>query len=672
MIDEFFGECGPLARLRPGYQVREGQVIASETIYQAMTERRMALVEAPTGTGKSIAYLVPAFLEAIAGRRVVISTHTKSLQEQLVHKDIPLMQKLFAGANVNVALLKGRGNYLCQHEYSETDADPLRRQDRDWKRLTSAVYGGKWDGDAGSLDFVYPHWQDVSSTKDSCTGKKCRHYHSCFYYQSRQRAKKAGIIIVNHALALQDAVMKQEGMPGLLPPYTHVVFDEAHHLTEVADSCVGIEWTVGRIRHLVKRLGKLLIQIAAAEELAFVSQCNEAIFEQFATMKSQAMELSRSLDVNRAHAVYTSWHGMEEALTLFTERLALELPQEEDEVTADGQKLVAVSRTLDRFLTEAAKVMDHIGEDDLVRYVERDNNQRVAIKATHVDPAALLAEVLWKPMRDKGGSACFVSATLATDKGFGYPKSQMGLTGYASLTAQVESPFDFKTNALLYVPSHLPDPPDRKGKTIMAYDQECAAYSAAQTAEMLKLCHLTQGRAFLLFTSWTALKQAQDAFAGQGFELFVQKENSHRQILHNFVQSERGVLLGVASFWEGVDVQGEDLSLVVIDKLPFATHDHPLKAAREKAHRKAGGNPFVDLTIPEAQIKLKQGFGRLIRTVTDRGIVAILDTRLHSKPYGKRFLNSLPPARKASLWKGVEAFWNEPAQFCATSELALV
>jgi ATP-dependent DNA helicase DinG len=656
-IEDILAPKGRLAKALPNYQHRAEQIEACRAIEQALTAGRICLVEAGTGVGKTLAYLIPAIRAAAEGKRTVVSTHTINLQTQLVEKDIPLITALFPEVEITPILMKGRGNYLCLQDLDVAEgdlfhaADPLFRELKNWSRHTET-------GDQADLPFLYPYWHEVAANQDTCRAQECRYYERCFYYRMRWRAAEANLIVVNHALFLSDLALRAaDPQSGILPAYDYVIFDEAHHLEDVATGVFGLEIENRRIPRYVERLRRMRDLDINFDRLDALDNLNTILFSPFQEGR-QEFFLSDVLDEKAQGAFQEVASQICVALGEVEKEL---LEKAKDAEGAEKDRLQGLGRMGGRLREELQTLIFH-NDPDYIRwgarippreregetFRSRRAEPRTALYYTPISVGKLLHEMLWSQVE----AAVLTSATLANSGGFSYLRSRLNLPETA-MEKIVGSPFDFKKQALLYVPRGLPIPP--KGAV--------AEYTQAVAKEIERVVRLSQGRAFLLFTSRRMLNDVYDCLKERlEFPLFRQGDQPPGRLLEAFRQSGNGCLFGTQTFWEGVDVQGDALSVVIIDRLPFAVPDSPVTRARVDAIIAAGGDWFNEFSVPQAQIRLKQGFGRLIRTATDRGMVCILDTRLLTRSYGAEFIRYLPPASRASVWSRVEQFWRDGAQ----------
>lgn len=639
-IRRLLGPNGRFARLCPGYEYRHEQIEMAMAVADAFRHKNHLLVEAGTGVGKTVAYLAPAVLYALGEKRVVVSTHTINLQSQLVTKDIPLMQEVMEDHPFTAVLMKGRANFVClreiDHAASLFDEDPIFRRLKEWLQHTRT-------GDVAELDFPYPDWHEVCCNQDTCRHQECPYFADrCFYYAMRRRAEAADIVVVNHSLFFSDLGLRMtDPKSAIIPDYGAVVFDEAHHLEDVASNTFGIEFSNYRVPQLLNRLRKRRDIAVSQGEYQLIETANNALFESFSLYKKQEFFLDEVYEsVDRK----TIEDKVNELITLL-DSLNTQLAEQDTEGDPDlKERIDGYRRMLARMRDELAGLF-FAQDPNYFRWCEKPSGGRHVHCYLHYSPisvAELLRDSLWGSI----DSIVCTSATLSNSGTFKYIKSRLGAPDCAELI--LGSPFDFKNQALLYVPDDL-DPPSDKPE-----------YADAVAERIRELLLASNGRAFILFTSYRMLNEVYNRLYGTvPFRLIKQGDMSNERLIEEFREDANACLMGVHSFWEGVDVKGDRLSCVIIDKLPFSVPDTPINRARCEQIEQEGGNWFTEYAIPQAQIRLKQGFGRLIRTKTDVGVVAILDVRIHRKYYGKEFIRYLPRCRGTKEMESVKEFFSK-------------
>ncbi|HCZ13292.1 MAG TPA: ATP-dependent DNA helicase [Accumulibacter sp.] len=625
LLAEVFSAAGPLAASIPGYRLRTQQLELAEQIAAAMADNRVLVAEAGTGTGKTYAYLVPALL---SGGKVIVSTGTRNLQDQLFSRDIPTVRKALK-APVKVALLKGRANYLCHYHLERALADGrfLSRDDAAYAQRIARFAKHTSSGDKAECADVPENatvWAMVTSTRDNCLGQDCPKHKECFILAARREALAADLVVVNHHLFFADVMLRDEGTAELLPACNTVIFDEAHQLPEVASVFFGESVSTAQLVELVR--DTQIAGLAAARDcLDLPGLCG--------VLEKALRDLRLTLPVDPARFALLQLEGragFESAVAAVVSELAA--------LAALLESQAQRSEGLESCWRRAGELLERLrswqsgANADFVRWGETHTHS-LQLNATPL----VIGEIMHKQMSGHPRAWIFTSATLAVQNDFSHYCAEMGL-GDAS-TARWESPFDYPRQALLYAPRNLPDP-------------NSLAYVEAVVKAALPLLRASGGRAFLLCTSLRAMRRAHEllaeqlAAAGLDLPLLLQGERSKNELLERFRRLGNAILIGSQSFWEGVDVRGEALSLVVIDKLPFASPDDPVLAARIERLRSEGRNAFMEYQLPRTVINVKQGAGRLIRDENDRGVLMICDPRLLSKPYGKRIWRSLPPMKR--------------------------
>lgn len=615
-LKQFFGRTGLLAQWHPNFEFRPGQLDMAEAVADALKDNRHLIVEAGTGTGKTLAYLVPAIL---SGKRIVISTGTKNLQEQLYFKDIPFLKR-HLGEDLRVCYMKGRGNYACRQKIYDAEKEPILegleeisdfQVIRDWEKRTET-------GDRAEIRTLPESssvWAKLDARRDRCTGQKCPQFERCFLTAMHQRAQESDIIIVNHHLFFADLAVKEADFAAIIPEYAAVIFDEAHEVEDVAGQYFGISVSSYQfldlerdIFFLAQRKNQLLPELDQA--LATLREKSDAFFSLFLVPEGRSSF--------RAHASFAEQHEKEYRDLL----LILEIAGAHLQLLQDVEEAAPLFRRVQE-LGQKLQIWMQGNDKSFVYWIEK-RGRGTFLQATPIEISNLLAQRLF----DTVDSVILTSATLAVAGGFEFVENRLGLRGPRTLA--VPSHFDYPAQALLYVPQHLPDPRNM-------------AYTRAAAEEITRLLEASRGRAFVLCTSYAQMRQLHDIVSFEiPYQVLLQGTGPRTALLEEFRATPNCVLFATSSFWQGVDVQGEQLSCVIIDKLPFAVPSDPVVNARVEAIRSDGGNPFYDYQIPQAAIALKQGFGRLIRSRTDRGVLALLDNRITKQRYGQVFFDSLP------------------------------
>lgn len=639
-LSDVFSPDGLLASHIPGYRLRPQQLEMAERIAAAIAGNKVLVAEAGTGTGKTFAYLVPALL---SGGKVIVSTGTKNLQDQLFAKDIPTVRKVL-GSPVQVALLKGRANYVCHYHLERAQADGrfFSREDAaDAARVARFAKQTK-TGDKAECSEVSensPVWNMVTSTRENCLGQDCPHNKECFVLAARREALAADLVVVNHHLFFADVMLRDEGTAELLPACNTVIFDEAHQLPETASLFFGNNVSTSQVLDLARD--------ARVEGLAGARDCLD-LPKVCGVVEKAAKDLRLTLPVEPARF----------SLVQLEERSGFDnnlvgLIRELDVLAALLETQAQRSEGLENCWRRAGELVaqlrrwQNVGKDgadkDYVRWGETYTHS-LQLNATPL----VIANIMQKQMSGHPRAWIFTSATLAVQKDFGHYCAEMGLVDAES--ASWDSPFDYGQQAVLYAPTGLPEP-------------NTFTYTEAVIKAAFPVVQASGGRAFFLCTSLRAMRRTHELLqehlerAGLELPLLIQGEGSKNELLERFRRLGNAILVGSQSFWEGVDVRGEALSLVVIDKLPFAPPDDPVLSARIDRMKAEGRNAFMDYQLPRAVINVKQGAGRLIRDETDRGVLMICDPRLVGKHYGKRIWRSLPPMKRTRELEEVLAFF---------------
>ena len=686
-VAEVLGAAGPLGRLLPGFFPRPQQIAMAEAVARALHRGGHLLVEAGTGTGKTFAYLIPALL---SGKRVVVSTGTRVLQDQIVEKDLTALGRVFSREGHplkdRVAVLKGRSNYLCLHRFGSLSAagagSHITRRDlialSHWAGATHSGDKAEFPG----LAEDHPAWREVTVSAEQCLGGKCPEFDTCFITRARRHAMKADLIVVNHHLLFADLGLKSGAFGEVIPRYDAVIFDEAHLVEDVATAFFGARVSHHRIRDLAGDVQREIVALDPDDARRLLADSQRVLdraapfFARLAATEGAAPFQSRSGGGGGGGGD----EGGETRRTLQPERFNPELRAEADRLM-DGARLLAtalggcenasedlfaLARRAEALSADLLRVLGPALPETVYWYERRGAHGTVGASPLHVGP--LLNEHLYATVQ----GTVFTSATLSTGPGMAYVRDRLGFapvapapgsaraaSASASASASAEpatqahaddlsvgSPFNYAEQALLYLPDHLPSP-------------KAPDYADAVAAEIARLMAITGGRALLLFTSYRMLQEVYrrcaDDLPGR---VLRQGDMPRARLLETFVRESPAVLFATGSFWQGVDVPGEALSCVVIDRLPFAAPDDPVVAARVKALEMARRNAFVEYQVPMAALALKQGVGRLIRTVDDRGVVAVLDHRITRMPYGKVFLNALPPMRRTTRIEAVTHFFH--------------
>ncbi|HYY99429.1 MAG TPA: ATP-dependent DNA helicase [Pyrinomonadaceae bacterium] len=669
-MEEIFGPGGLIARAHPDYEFRPGQVEMAEAVLRAFESRRHLIVEAGTGTGKTLAYLVPAVAAAVSrGGRVVISTGTKNLQEQLMGKDIPFLQRVLP-KKFTAAYMKGRSNYLCLQRVKRAETTPVLDglDDVDYFDAVRRWSRDSTTGDRAELTALPENlsfWRHIDARSEVCTGQKCPDYDACYVTRMRQRASDADIIIVNHHLFFADLALRGGEYGQVIPDYSAVIFDEAHQVEDVAAEYFGSQVSNYQVEDMLRDLQMLPVTDAGVNrELTRASNRVARFAEGFwmGFARSERAEEGR-WPITPGTFAHKNREGGIEATPLGEGYLSLDGALARLETTLDvlRDKPPEVDNLLRRVRETRFNLEFIVAGDDrrYVYWVER-RGRGLFLRASPIDVSTLLQDKLFERVE----TVVLTSATLASAGSFDFIKRRLGLAAPAeeggedgdasspasSKTDELVAPsgYNYEEQAVLYLPPRMPEP-------------RSPQWAERAAEEVVKILNVSRGRAFVLSTSLSGMRALYERVAREvEFPCFVQGSAAKAGLLERFRSTPNAVLFATASFWQGVDVRGEQLSCVVIDKLPFAVPTDPLVAARQRFIEEQGGSSFYEYSVPQAVITLKQGVGRLIRSATDRGLLAVLDPRLRTAPYGRFFLASLPPCRITSnLSEAAEVFEEE-------------
>ena len=646
-MEKVFGQEGLIASYLKGYEYRPGQVGMAEAVLRAFEEKKHLIVEAGTGTGKTLAYLVPAIAAALGkGQRIIISTGTKNLQEQLMQQDIPFLQRILP-KKFTAAYLKGRGNYACLHRIKKAEMMPILEGMGDLDHFDKVR---KWVaeteiGDRAELTDLPENlkfWRQISARGETCLGQKCADFDACFVTRGRQKAEKADVVIVNHHLFFADLNLRGGEYGKVLPDYAAVIFDEAHLIEDIAADYFGFEVSSYQIEEILRDAANIQIDD---------NEINRDVIKICGKIGSVA---------ERFWAGFTTGRGEEGRFPINSGLFARVGPGGEPEATSLGEfylsldtALQNLEATLDRLKDQTAEMesavrrirqirfdLDFIvkgSEKTYVYWVER-RGRGLYLRATPIDVSGILQDKLF----DTVETVVLTSATLSSGGKFDFIRDRLGLPRAKTNTFIAPSSFDYGKQTVLYLPPRMPDP-------------RAPEYVQVAAGEIIKLLNITHGRAFVLSTSLYSMNALYKLVKDKiDFPCLLQGDMSKAGLLERFKKTGNAVLFATSSFWQGVDVRGEQLSCVIIDKLPFAVPTDPIVAARQKFIDDNGGGSFYEYSIPQAIISLKQGMGRLIRSTTDKGVLAILDPRLKTKAYGHVFLESLPKSKVTSDLRDVE------------------
>jgi len=640
-VEEVFGPEGLIVQAHPEYEYRPGQITMARAVMRAFEQKRHLIVEAGTGTGKTLAYLVPAVAAALGGRgRVIISTGTKNLQEQLMEKDIPFLQGILPKP-FSATYMKGRNNYLCLNRLGRAEASPILEgleevdyfdEVLQWSRETEIGDRAELARLPESLSF----WRHIDARSESCLGQKCPEFEPCFITRMRGRAQQADIVVVNHHLFFADLNLRNGMYGAVLPDYTAVILDEAHLIEDVASEYFGSQVSNYQIDDLIRDVGMLRIEDSETDRELTRSASRLSTFADSFWMgfrQGRGDEGGGRYPIVPGTFAVRNISGGFTSTPLGDQYSALEGALMRVETTLDGikEKPPEVENLVRRIRQIRFDLQFIVTGSDrkFVYWIER-RNRGIFLRASPIDVAGLLQDKLF----DEIPTVVLTSATLSSGGNFAFIRDRLGLDAADDLIA--ESTFDYESQAILYLPPRMPDPRSRD-------------WSEACATEVIRILNATEGRAFVLSTSIAGMRALYEQVSPEiDYPSLLQGSASKGQLLKTFRETSNAVLFATSSFWQGVDVRGEQLSCVIIDKLPFAVPTDPIVAARQRYIEDMGGSSFHEYSVPQAIISLKQGLGRLIRSTTDRGVLAVLDPRLRTKPYGRTFIKSLPKCRITS------------------------
>ena len=638
-MNKIFGPGGLIAQAHPEYEYRPGQIQMADAVMRAFEDRHHLIVEAGTGTGKTLAYLVPAIAAAVGGRgRVVVSTGTKNLQEQLMEKDVPFLQAVLP-KKFTAAYMKGRNNYVCLQRLKRAENLPVLDGLDEVDYFEEVCHWAKESetGDRAELATLPENlsfWRQIDARSEICFGQKCPDFESCFITRMRDRAQQADIVIVNHHLFFADLALRNSMYGAVLPDYAAVILDEAHLIEDVASEYFGAQVSSYQVEDLVRDIGN--VSTDKREINREMTRTSSRLLK-FADDFWLGFRDGRSPEGRYAIVPGTfatrNADGEFKSTRLGDLYLALEgvLARLETTLDAVKEKTVEVENLVRRIRQLRFELQFIVtGTDKKFVYWYERRGRGLFMRASPIDVSGLLEDKLFGQIE----TVVLTSATLSSAGNFTFIRERLGLDKAKDLIA--ESTFDYRSQALLYLPAKMPDP-------------RSPNWAEAAAAEVIRIVKATEGRAFVLSTSLAGMQSLYDSVMPElDYPCFLQGSASKGRLLKKFRETPNAVLFATSSFWQGVDVRGEQLSCVIIDKLPFAVPTDPIVAARQRYIDDEGGSSFFEYSVPQAVITLKQGLGRLIRSTTDKGVLAVLDPRLRTKAYGRTFLKSLPPCRITS------------------------
>lgn len=651
-MDKIFGRSGIIAQHHKDYEYRAGQIKMAEAVMRAFDEGKHLIVEAGTGTGKTLAYLVPAIAAAVGRKqRIIISTGTKNLQEQLMGKDIPFLQKIMP-KKFTAAYMKGRSNYACLHRIKGVENQPILENLNEFDAFKTV---SRWareseTGDRAELTDLPENigfWRDINAKGEICLGQKCPDFEPCFITRMRQRAEEADIVIVNHHLFFADLNLRGNEYGRVLPDYTAVIFDEAHLIEDIAADYFGFQVSSFQLDEIVRDVERLPItDVVLNRDLTKLAARIIGFADAFWTRFVQGRGADGRFPLLQNAFAQKTAAGEIEVTPLGEAYFNLDNSLERLEATLDNLKEDSTDiEALVRRTRQARFDLDFVctqAEKNYVYWLER-RGRGMFLRASPIDVSALLQDKLF----DKVQTVVMTSATLSSNGKFDFIKDRLGLDGEKTESLLAPSSFNYEKQSMIYLPKAMPDP-------------RAPEFVQVAANEIVKILTVTNGRAFVLSTSNQAMNTLYELVSLRvDFPCFVQGSMAKNALLERFKNTPNAVLFATSSFWQGVDVRGEQLSCVIIDKLPFAVPTDPIVAARTRFIDESGGKSFFDYSVPNAVITLKQGVGRLIRSASDKGVIAILDPRLRTKNYGRDFLNSLPRMRITSELKDVAQIFGE-------------